>query len=325
MPVDLSRFEDMGLEEVACPFCGMADVLAIPHPERFGTPRRAGVCIRCGLIRLSPRWSRSGYGAFYRMAYRELVGREDTAEQRFERQHVHGHRLLEFAGRWLTGESSVLEIGCSSGGILYAFRRATGCAVAGIEPNEEDVRWMADREIPCVAPGLEEADLAPASFTTVLCTQTLNHLLDPFHALREMRRLLRPDGVLLLEVQNFAAYLLRTAHPIQVDHVAYFHPEVLLSMVRAAGFDVVGLEIDNGADGLRMPRLLRAMVPTVHTRVLAVVAAAPSPALPVSFEPDGREIHRRTIELLRQRRRNWSLPARILRRLLRAAGVVDAG
>jgi ubiquinone/menaquinone biosynthesis C-methylase UbiE len=43
-----------------------------------------------------------------------------------------------------------------------------------------------------------------SNFDTVLCTQVLEHLEDPCGALREMRRVLRDDGILILSVPHLS-------------------------------------------------------------------------------------------------------------------------
>lgn len=118
---------------------------------------------------------------------------------------VCGRRLASRQRRQIvpraTGE--VLEIGFGSGHNLDFYEPRAVERVMALEPSEE--MWALAR--PAVArarvrvEGLvaaaEEIPLATASIDTVVTTFTLCTVADPAAALREARRVLRPDGRLL--------------------------------------------------------------------------------------------------------------------------------
>jgi len=71
-------------------------------------------------------------------------------------------------------------------------------------------------------------------FDEVFLIHTLEHLIFPFGALREIRRIMKKDGVLHIEVPN----------PKEVEHekeqhLYSWHPDTLNNMVVKAGFKVV--------------------------------------------------------------------------------------
>jgi 2-polyprenyl-6-hydroxyphenyl methylase/3-demethylubiquinone-9 3-methyltransferase len=78
-------------------------------------------------------------------------------------------------------------------GVDASEKMISSCAAA---PNTEF------RQIPDIC----ETGLPGASFDGVLCSSTLEYVPDPPAALRELRRVLRPNGLLLVSVPN--------AHPI---------------------------------------------------------------------------------------------------------------
>jgi SAM-dependent methyltransferase len=79
--------------------------------------------------------------------------------------------------------------------ILGTARRAT--AAAGVEPE-------------LVRANLEQLPLGDAEFDLVISIQVLEHLLDPAAAVRELARVLKPGGVLLLSTDNRRMLLTRT-------------------------------------------------------------------------------------------------------------------
>ncbi len=89
------------------------------------------------------------------------------------------------------------------------------------------------------------AGLPDASFDVVLCMSVLEHLWEPQQALDEMRRLLAPGGVCLLNVPSWrgkrflelSAFRLGLSPAEEMnDHKAYYDPRDLWPMLVRAGF-----------------------------------------------------------------------------------------
>jgi 2-polyprenyl-3-methyl-5-hydroxy-6-metoxy-1,4-benzoquinol methylase len=88
-----------------------------------------------------------------------------------------------------------------------------------------------------------------SSFDVVLCNQVLEHVPDCPTALRELRRVLRPGGLLLVGVPNEGSALgLLRNHVLQrsilrsTDHVNMFTRRLLSDWLRDAGFEVARIE-----------------------------------------------------------------------------------
>jgi ubiquinone/menaquinone biosynthesis C-methylase UbiE len=111
------------------------------------------------------------------------------------------------AGRDLT-DQFWLDAGCGTGTLARFLAAHKGCKVLGVDASRE----MISRCAP--APSTEfryirdicETELPDAAFDGVLCSSTLEYVPDPLAALRELCRVLRPNGLLLVSVPN--------AHPI---------------------------------------------------------------------------------------------------------------
>ncbi|MDE2184334.1 MAG: methyltransferase domain-containing protein [Alphaproteobacteria bacterium] len=83
--------------------------------------------------------------------------------------------------------------------------------------------------------------LAPAFFSGVVLWSYLEHEAEPLAVLREVRRVVRPDGVVIIKVPNFSCWNRVVTgrnwcgfrHP---DHVQYFTPTTLGELAGRAGF-----------------------------------------------------------------------------------------
>jgi 2-polyprenyl-3-methyl-5-hydroxy-6-metoxy-1,4-benzoquinol methylase len=103
----------------------------------------------------------------------------------------------------------VLDLGCANGATSAALKqRRPGVHVTGIELDEslaEAARQRLDRVIvaDCVA-GLEQLQGEERKFDLVLCGDILEHLADPWGALRRIRQLTR--GYVVVSLPNVAHF-----------------------------------------------------------------------------------------------------------------------
>lgn len=101
----------------------------------------------------------------------------------------------------------VLDVACGSGQVTLQAAEAVGAqaVVLGTDLSQRMVdsarQRAAQRSIPNVAfarMGAERLALPDAEFDVVLCSLGLMYVPDPARAVREMRRVLRPGGVLMV-------------------------------------------------------------------------------------------------------------------------------
>lgn len=102
-----------------------------------------------------------------------------------------------------TASGKVLEVGIGTGRNLPYYDAARVHSLVGVEPSLRMHRLTRKRSqqagiaLQLVGLSAEQLPLADASFDTVVCTFTLCTIPDPVAALREMRRVLAPQGRLL--------------------------------------------------------------------------------------------------------------------------------
>jgi SAM-dependent methyltransferase len=89
------------------------------------------------------------------------------------------------------------------------------------------------------------AGVADQSLDVVICVSVLEHLSSPLATLRELRRLIAPGGVCLINVPSwrgkrfleFSAFRLGLSPPEEMDdHKAYYDPRDLWPLLVQAGF-----------------------------------------------------------------------------------------
>ncbi|OYW75351.1 MAG: hypothetical protein B7Z37_13665 [Verrucomicrobia bacterium 12-59-8] len=121
------------------------------------------------------------------------------------------------AGR-LSLRGRLLDAGCGTGGMLEFLReKMCDLDVAGVDAAEQAVRHCHQRGLITVQSGSVEAlPYSDAAFDAVLSLDVLYHAgVNEEHALAEMGRVLRPDGLLVLNLPAFAG--LRGSHDVAVS------------------------------------------------------------------------------------------------------------
>jgi SAM-dependent methyltransferase len=99
----------------------------------------------------------------------------------------------------------VLEIGCGKGNTLAWLKANRACAwVGGVELSDKAAR-EARENLDAIYEGDIETlylPVEPGSLDAILCLDVLEHLVDPWHVVQRMHKLLKPGGVLIASVPN---------------------------------------------------------------------------------------------------------------------------
>lgn len=95
--------------------------------------------------------------------------------------------------------------------------------------------YLTDRSAPDVVGSAVDIPLGDASFDTVVCTEVLEHVPDPLKALREMYRVLKPGGYLILSTPMYWP-----RHEVPYDYFRYPY-DGLLHLIKTSGLELVQL------------------------------------------------------------------------------------
>lgn len=177
----------------------------------------------------------------------------NTPWHRLVRQHLDPARDIE--------AKHVLEVGSGRGGFAYwlatqAPKPATLIAVdfarTALRKGKEFSRGRGILTIRWALGDILSLPHAGGSFDTVISCETIEHVIDPSGALRELARVLRPGGRLFLTAPNYfgmmglyRVYLRLTGRRFREEGQPINHPLVLprtMAWVRRTGLKVVGFD-----------------------------------------------------------------------------------
>lgn len=174
---------------------------------------------------------------------------------------AHSARTAQNSAAYLLGHlqagTSVLDVGCGPGSITLDFARLVSPGkVIGLERSRtavEAARIAGEKakaaNVAFVEGDVYRLDFANDSFDVVHAHQVLQHLSDPTAALREMRRVCKPGGVVAVRDADYSAMSWYPASPgltrwldlyLQVARANRGEPDAgrhLLAWAHAAGFN----------------------------------------------------------------------------------------
>lgn len=112
-----------------------------------------------------------------------------------------GDQLEAMVRSHLTPASSVLDLGCGRGGVVELIWRDVKLA-AGLDPDAPSLSEHRANAMPVVRGVGENLPFADESFDLIVCLWVLEHLRQPLTTLREVRRVLRPEGHFIFVTPN---------------------------------------------------------------------------------------------------------------------------
>jgi SAM-dependent methyltransferase len=198
-----------------CRLCGSSsESLSVTTPHVYGDQSRNRAfinCERCGVHFLYPPLSPEEESHFYRREFESFMDQRAGHEGgwRDPKDHVVANapqvsRRARYLYDVVSGPSDILEVGCSSGFMLFdLINRGHSCV--GIEPSGVFNAFLTESGI-SVFQSIEELyDKEPNKrFDLIMHFFVLEHLADPLEAISRQLSLLRPNGKLVVEIPNSA-------------------------------------------------------------------------------------------------------------------------
>ena len=170
---------------------------------------------------------------------------------------------LRFRSHWKShwkrircrGEGRILDVGCGAGARLHFFHE-NGWQATGIDIGEDAARHARETlGLNVITGDLLEHRFDDASFDVVTMWEVLEHLTRPIDTLREIHRILRPGGELVLSTPNADSAPARWFRErwFSMDlprHLCLFSPATARRALEDAGFEAIEVSFDRSGLGV---------------------------------------------------------------------------
>ncbi len=162
-------------------------------------------CLDCGMIFESPRFEAGTIVAGY------MASQESAHDSQYSMRVLSFYRALQKHAGYLPARGAkVLDIGTAGGAFLDAAKQY-GYDAYGMEPSADLVARGKARGLQIEQGTIESHSFTPGSFDLVCLWDVIEHLPDPKAALAEIRKLLKPQGILLINFPDIGTWQAKLA------------------------------------------------------------------------------------------------------------------
>jgi 2-polyprenyl-3-methyl-5-hydroxy-6-metoxy-1,4-benzoquinol methylase len=225
------------LESIQCNICGSDQSRLFLKLEGYAYQK----CVICGLVYQNPRPAFNDLKKRYGVAYFDY---ELCNQENFFNLMKLGLRDIDFDSLYshVKGKKKFLDIGCATG-LLLNYMQKRGWDCHGVEICRESAEYGMERFGLNIFIGtLEQASFPDSSFHAVHLSHLIEHVSDPSALLLEIRRILKPEGYMVLTTPNVSGMQARVSgknwRSAIPDHVYLFSKKTMKKLLSNTGFNI---------------------------------------------------------------------------------------
>ncbi len=252
-------------------------------------------CTNCGLFYLNPKPDSTEIDRYYPedyISYPKAIEDESSKFRKLDRRYGLYKRCNEVIKR--TGKAGrILDVGCATGIFLYGMKQR-GWETFGVEPSHHAAEFARKRfNLEVVEGYLEEANFESSYFDVVTLWDVLEHVPSPRETLKEISRILKPGGWLVLSLPNpdswerswFGKYWAGWDVP---RHFHIFNQDTLTHYLQTADLKLVEISSFTGRHGVLVLNTQfwltdSRLSPTVKKWILGTIKSLPARLLTYPF------------------------------------------
>jgi 2-polyprenyl-3-methyl-5-hydroxy-6-metoxy-1,4-benzoquinol methylase len=236
-----------------CNICSSTEVKKICNLTNFAIV----CCKNCGLVYADEHLKEKDLRSFYTGDYydQSYIYCQNDIDTRIAIDYLHEFywidKLIPVGGR-------VLDFGCARGSfikVLMESELGSRWEGEGIDINPYEIELGQSKKLPVHLINPLIRDKPPESYDAVTCFSVLEHTQNPKHTLKNLARVLKSKGKLLIIVPNYDSLILRLGRLISSPyhsrlqkftemifhkgHLYYFSQRTLCRILKDAGFQTL--------------------------------------------------------------------------------------
>lgn len=235
-------------EEISCNLCGCSEYKIMYKPQKndfdpgkifsasggiMGTQQIVR-CKECGLVYVNPRIKRDIVLNAYSDAVDELYVSQE------EGRHLTFKKALKLVEKYYPNKGRILDVGTAAGFFLNVARQS-GWETYGVEPSKWMSEWGNKRFDVNIKNGiLREAEFPDNFFDVITMWDVLEHTADPMKEIAESNRVLKKNGIIIINYPNVGSTLAKFAGSkwwfFLSVHLYYFTPKTISKYLEKNNF-----------------------------------------------------------------------------------------
>jgi ubiquinone/menaquinone biosynthesis C-methylase UbiE len=220
---------------IPCNVCGGREVSVLANHSRSGKSLRTVICSDCGLVWSDPfpHNPRSFYKDDYRVAYKGSYAPKPKHILRAGKVALSRRKLLS---KWIANPKKILDVGTGGGEFAYLLK-SLGHNVNGIEPNQGYAEYSKQEYGLDIQVGfIQDIQQPDESFDLITIWHVLEHTENPTDVLTRLHWLLKPEGILVVEVPTIEATCQSPKSTFHEAHIFNFNLDTLRKLGEKIGF-----------------------------------------------------------------------------------------
>ena len=197
-------------------------------------------CSKCGLIYINPRLRKDIIlDAYSKGEDKVFISQAKARELTFK-------KCLNKIEEFYPQAGKILDIGTAGGSFLYAAKQS-GWEVYGCEPNRWLCEWGRRNYGIEIKPGdLFQQNYQQDFFDVVTLWDVLEHTHNPKEVLKECHRILKKNGLLVVNYPDIGSWIARIMGRKWVFllsvHLYYFTPKTINLLLKSSGFSILKIK-----------------------------------------------------------------------------------
>jgi len=197
-----------------CPLCNKSQkkfIKVAPYVYGDKSKKRSFfLCQNCDVRFLYPILKKAEEKYFYKKEFENFMDKRAgktsgwlKAEDHIKKNHNTYSRRFKYIQPYLKKKQNILEIGCSSGFMLFPLTKK-GHACTGVEPSGVFYNFLKEKKMN-VYNSLESLKKnKKIKYDLIIHFFVLEHIADPINFLKELLSLLKKNGKIIFEIPNVA-------------------------------------------------------------------------------------------------------------------------
>lgn len=207
-------------------------------------------CAQCGLVYQSPILSASSLEKMYGDCSYYIKDQTENAKVGYSNYGRFDHawfakKQLQAINRYHPQRGVILDIGCATGEFL-SYTQQAGWSSLGLEISEWACKQAQEKGLDVRQIDLLHARLEEKAVDVITLFDVIEHVADPISYLHECRRILKPNGLLVIETPNIRALSTRIYSKPSIilqphAHVVLFSPSTIQGALATSNFKILEL------------------------------------------------------------------------------------
>lgn len=233
-----------------CPICSCSEK-ALLYKQNFNNKvislienYDVVVCKNCGFVYADNIPSQADFNNYYAVMSKYEFNYKDGIASN---DHVdYFIKIVNFLIPHLNDSNArILDIGCSTGGLLSIFKLNRYSNLSGIDPSPSCVKTAKELyNIEATVNNISNFN-TDEKFDLIILSAVLEHLVDFSNSMQKIRSLLKDQGLLFIEIPDAERFDLYISAPFQqfsIEHINYFSQYSIRNLLSNFSFEIIEIE-----------------------------------------------------------------------------------